>query len=167
MQALPAYRVRPVGDRLPDRWMTGTANHEGIAGTLAAIDYLAGLGQGANRRRALASAYRSIDEHEGALLDRLLSGLADIAGVRVWGIADRSRRAERLPTVALTHQKLTAPEIAERLGERGIFVWDGNYYAVDVTRALGLEPHGMVRIGLLHYNTADEVDRLLSELAAI
>jgi cysteine desulfurase family protein (TIGR01976 family) len=167
MEALPAYRVRPVGDALPDRWMMGTANHEGIAGTLAAIDYLAGLGRGDGRRAALASAYRAIVDHEGALLDRLLAGLAGIGDVRVWGIADRKRRTERVPTVAITHARLSPAAIAERLGERGIFVWDGNYYAVEVTRSLGLEPGGMVRIGILHYNTADEVDRLLQELGSL
>lgn len=172
MHALPAYQVRPAGNAMPGRWMTGTQNHEGIAGTLAAVEYLADLGRRlepscADRRAALAAAFARIGDHERTLCDRLLAGLQDIASVRIYGITDPSRAAERTPTVSFTHARLTPKQVAERLAAKGLFVWHGNYYALAVTEALGLEPEGMVRVGLLHYNTPSEVDRLLAEIRAL
>lgn len=165
---LPVYQARAAGDALPDRWSTGTHNLEGIAGTAAAIEYLAGLGGGDGELRdRLEASYALIREHEEALTRRLLAGLAAIDGVRVWGIADLDRPGERVATISITCDAMGAPALARHLGERGIFVWDGHFYALDVIEHLGLAPDGMVRIGLLHYNTAAEVDRLLEELAAL
>jgi cysteine desulfurase family protein (TIGR01976 family) len=169
LEALPAYKLRPAPDDLPGRWMTGTQNHEGIAGTLAAIEYLASLGRhlqpsAGSRRDALQAAYRGIEMFERLLLRRLLDGLRDLPQIRVWGIVDPERLSQRVPTVCFTHQRRTPREIAERLSKQGIFVWNGNYYALPLTEALGLEPDGAVRVGLLHYNTLDEVERLLTEL---
>jgi cysteine desulfurase family protein (TIGR01976 family) len=166
LERAPAYKLRPPSDTLPGRFMTGTPNHEGIAGTLAAIDYLADLGRAhapgaSDRRAALGTAFEVIRAHERGLFTRLLAGLRSQDDVKVWGITDPARLDERVPTVAFTHARHTPLEIARHLGERGVFVWDGNYYALPLTEALGLEPEGMVRVGLLHYNTADEVDRLL------
>lgn len=171
MAELPVYQVRPAGDAMPDRWMTGTQNHEGIAGTLAAIDYLADLGRdtgspGTSRREGLVEAFDRIGRYERALARRLLEGLSRNEAVRIYGITDLDRLAERTPTISFTHRDLTPREVAERLGEQGIFVWEGNYYALEVTEQLGLEPDGMVRVGMLHYNTADEVDRLVDAVAA-
>jgi len=162
MRNLPAYQVRPAGDELPGRWMTGTQNHEGIAGTLAAIDYLAELGDGDTRRARLLSAYGAITSHEAELGARLLAGLEGMSDITVWG-----RAQHRTPTFGITHARMAPAALARHLGDRGICVWEGNFYALEVTRALDLEPDGMVRIGLLHYNTADEVDRLLEELHAL
>ncbi len=170
MEALPAYRVRPASNEIPDRWMTGTQNHEGIAGTIAAIDYLASLAntdESLSRRQALALAFEEIKQHETPLLQRLMTGLAELEKITVWGIRDPARLAERLPTVSFTHADHTPLAIAQKLGERGIFVWDGNYYALEVTQSLGLEPDGMVRVGLLHYNTEREVEHLLGALRAL
>jgi cysteine desulfurase family protein (TIGR01976 family) len=173
LEELEAYKVRPAPDALPDKWMTGTQNHECIAGTLAAVEYLANLGRTTSGNvdldlsAALDSAFTSIRDYETDLVAHLLSGLAELPKIRVWGIADASRLDERLPTVSITHQDLTAEQLAKHLGERGIFVWDGNYYALPLTEALGVEPDGMVRVGLVHYNTRDEVDRLLRELLLI
>ena len=170
LESLPAYKVRPADDVLPDRWMTGTGNHEGIAGVAEAVAYLVDLGGGTavhgTRRLALATAYARIGAHESALCQRLLAGLARLP-VRVWGPSDPERVAERAPTIAFTHERRTPAEIAGALGERGVYVWHGNYYALELSRALGREPDGMVRVGLLHYNTADEVDRLLAHLAEL
>ena len=101
------------------------------------------------------------------LAARLLSGLAELPRFTVWGIPGTARLHERVPTVAVRHAELTAHEVAERLAEQGIFVWHGNFYALPLTEALGLEPEGVVRIGLLHYNTTGEVDRLLAALAEL
>ncbi len=168
MESLPAYKLRPPPETLPDRWMTGTQSHEGIAGTLAAVDYIADLGQdiaglGASRREALMAAFELIGAYERGLVQRLLEGLATIDDVRVWGITD-PRSAERAPTVSFTHFRCGTRAVAEHLAARGIFVWDGNFYAQPLTEALDLEPGGLVRVGFLHYNTTEEVDRLLAAL---
>ena len=166
---LPVYKLRPVSEELPQRWMTGTQNHEGIAGTLAAIDYLAGIGRrhgaaGASRREALCAAYEAIRTYEIGLAARLLERLAAIPSVRVLGITDPARGRERVPTVSLTYAQRSPVDVARHLARRGVFVWHGNYYALPLTRALGLEPQGMVRVGLLHYNTVDEIERLARAL---
>jgi cysteine desulfurase family protein (TIGR01976 family) len=173
LEELVAYKVRPSSNELPGKWMTGTQSHESIAGTLAAVEYLVELGRdaandpGLARRVALRSAYAAIADYESELTQRLLSGLEQLDAITVWGITDAANLDQRLPTVSITHNRLTATEVAEQLAERGIFVWNGNYYALQLTETLGLEPDGMVRIGLAHYNTAEEVDRLLGELASM
>jgi len=169
MVELPAYKLRPATDELPGRWMTGTQNHEGIAGTMAAIDYLAEIGRAhdpaaIDRPSALVAAYSAIVDYERTLVRHMLESLAEVKDLRVWGITDLDRLAERLPTVAITHSRRTPQEIAQHLADRGIFVWHGNYYALPLTESLGLEPEGMVRIGQLHYNTRDEIDRLIQAL---
>jgi cysteine desulfurase family protein (TIGR01976 family) len=172
MESLAAYKVRPAGDGIPDKWMTGTQNHEGIAGVLEAIEYLADLGRGfapqaPNRRAALVAAFGEIATYERQLCGQLIDGLARLAGVRVWGITDRERFGQRVPTVSMTHRKLTPLELADYLAGRGIFVWHGNFYALELSESLGLEPAGLVRLGLLHYNTSGEVEWLLAALAEL
>ncbi|REK11394.1 MAG: cysteine desulfurase-like protein [Planctomycetota bacterium] len=172
LERLEPYKVRPAADSLPDRWMTGTQNHEGIAGLLAAVEYLADLGRQVapgtrDRREALATAFEQIGGHERTLCAQLLEGLTRLKQVRVWGIADRQRLGERVPTVSITHAKRSPLEVADHLAERGIFAWHGNFYALEVSESLGLEPEGLVRLGLLHYNTASEVERLLAALSEL
>jgi cysteine desulfurase family protein (TIGR01976 family) len=169
LESLPAYKVRPASNELPEKWMSGTQSHESIAGALAAVEYLAGIGrtlssESQDRRSALATAFAGIRAYETELAEHLLNGLAEISSIKVWGITDRRRLSERLPTLSITHASLKAIELARRLAEQGIFVWHGNYYALQLTETLGLEPDGMVRIGLAHYNTRQEVDRLLRVL---
>jgi cysteine desulfurase family protein (TIGR01976 family) len=165
------YKVRPAPETLPDRWETGTQIHEGLAGVTAAIDYLADLGRhsdlasNATRRFALAAAYAAIRRHETALVAKMIRGLLEIPGLRFYGISDPARFDARVPTVGVrlaNHKPLAA---ATFLGDRGIFTWDGNYYALNLTERLGVEKDGgLLRIGLVHYNTAEEVDRLLAAL---
>ncbi len=163
---LPAYKVRPSPDGLPDRWMTGTQNHEGLAGVTAAIDYLADLGAPAPSRRArLLSALEKIRAHEAALARRLLDGLAARPRFRVWGITRPEDLAWRAPTVALTAADCTPEEMAAHLAAREIYAWHGNMYGLELTERLGLEETGgVLRLGLVHYNTAEEVDRTLAAL---
>ena len=147
-------------------------SHEAIAGTLAAVEYLADLGRqlkpdAADRREALKAAYAGIAAYELGLLEKLLDGLARLPGVKVWGITDPARFDQRVPTLSITHERLSPEALATQLGDQGIFACHGNFYALPLTEALGLEPHGMVRIGLLHYNTAEEVQRLLDVLAEL
>jgi cysteine desulfurase family protein (TIGR01976 family) len=173
LETLPAYKVRPASEALPVRWETGTLDHEGIAGTLAAIEYLADLGRAlepaaAGRRAAIEAAFRGIEAHEQELSRRAVARLAAVPGLTLHGIGDPARVAERTPTFAFTHARRTPSELARFLAGRGIFTWSGNFYALALTEALGLEPRGVLRAGFLHYNTVDEVERLgdaLLELA--
>lgn len=169
LQRLQPARLRPAPDSVPERWMTGTQNHEGIAGVMAAIDYLVSLGEAggdseSSRRLRLGAAFAQIRKHEQTLTMQLLSGLAELPGLRVWGITDPARFDERVPTVSVTHERLTPREMATSLAEEGLWTWPGNHYAQSFSEAAGLEPHGTLRIGLLHYNTSAEVDRLLEAL---
>ena len=109
----------------------------------------------------------SIREYEASLLNQLLDGLDQIPNIKVWGITDREQLHDRLPTLSITHQELSPKEVAQSLADVGIFVWHGNYYALPLTEALGVEPEGMVRIGLCHYNTQGEIERLLKHLASL
>jgi cysteine desulfurase family protein (TIGR01976 family) len=172
LERLRPYKVRPASDALPDRWETGTQTHECIAGVAAAIDYLAELGRHATvgqgdipRRDALLSAYRAIRQHEMALATRLIAGLVEIPGVRLFGISDPARFAQRVPTTAARFGNRSPLEAATFLGQRGIFTWDGNYYALNLTERLGVEKDGgFLRIGIVHYNTREEIERLLEAL---
>jgi cysteine desulfurase family protein (TIGR01976 family) len=173
LERLTAYKVRPAPDSLPGKWMSGTQNHEGIAGVLAAIDYIADVGRevagdvSLDRRSALDAAYEAIGAYERQLVQELISGLLKNRDVKVWGITDPSRASERLPTLSITHRRRSPEELANELGQHGIFVWHGNYYALNLTETLGLEPEGMVRTGLAHYNTREEVQRFLDVLGEL
>ena len=167
------YKVRPAPDSLPDRWETGTQMQELIAGIGAAVDYLAELGRrcdasAKDRRSALLAAYRATRQHEMTLLSRLVEGLLVIPGLQFFGIRDPKRFDERCSTVSVRLANHTPTQVAAFLGERGIFTWEGNYYALNLTERLGVEASGgLLRIGLVHYNTAEEVDRLLTALREI
>lgn len=181
------YKVRPAGNETPDRWETGTKNHEGMAGVTAAIEYLAelgtrdwrlGLGSDVsapkpqlpipNRRAALLAAMTTIQAYERGLLETLIAGLLEVPGLTFYGIRDPERFGQRTPTVSIRIEGHTPRELAEYLGERGIFTWDGNYYAMNLSERLGVEESGgMLRIGLVHYNTAEEVYTLLAALHEI
>ena len=167
---LRPYKVRPAGEVIPFRWETGTQNHEVQAGILAAVDYLVELGRralpsAASRRAALLAAYDVIRPYERSLGERLIKGLLAIPGITFYGIKEAARGAERVPTVAIRISGHTPRELASHLGERGIFTWDGNYYALNLSERLGVEPTGgMLRIGLVHYNMPEEVDRALEAL---
>jgi cysteine desulfurase family protein (TIGR01976 family) len=171
LEALPAYKLRPAPNTLPGKWMTGTQNHEGILGITAAIKYLARLdkqpGTRSARRDALVQSYQLIRQHEEDLCRRLLTGLANLPRFRIWGITDLDRLDERVPTVSVTHETQTPRQLAAALAQRGLYCWPGNHYALPFTQAMGLEPLGTLRMGLLHYNTLEEVDPLLAALAEL
>ena len=170
LERLRAYRVRPAGDALPGKWETGTKNHEGLAGAAAAIDYIAGLGvaygsaaPAAPRRQKLAAAWQVIGEYERLLMDRLITGLKAIPRVRIYGITNRMDWDKRMATVSIRKEGLTPEKLALKLADQNIFVWNGNFYAVSISERLGVEQSGgLVRIGLAHYNTIEEIDRCLA-----
>jgi cysteine desulfurase family protein (TIGR01976 family) len=176
LDALPTYKLRPASDRFE----TGTLNFEGIAGARAAVEYIAEVGRAyggdhagrfagmtAGRRRDAHAGMAAIRAYEMPLFGRLLDGLEAIPGVRTWGITERTRFEERTPTAAITFARTTPEAVAVTLGERGIATWWGDFYATGPIERLGLQPEGVLRIGLTHYNTSDEVDRLLAELREI
>src|SRR5262249_40511328 len=127
----------------------------------------ASLGGGGDLKTALANGYAAIQRHETALAKEFCDGLPRLTAWRLWGIAEPSCFVDRVATFGLTHRTRTAAEIAAFLADRGIFTWAGHFYAVELIERLGLAPHGMLRIGFLHYNTAEEVGRTLEALAAI
>ncbi len=164
------YKVRPATDFLPDRWETGTQVQELIAGIEAAVNYLAELGRrhdpaAIDRRSALLAAYRATMQHERNLVTYLIQGLLQIPNLKFLGITDPRRFGERCSTVSVRIGNHNPTAIAKFLGDYGIFTWDGNYYALNLTERLGVEQHGgLLRIGLVHYNTLEEVERLLAAL---
>ena len=178
---LDPYKVRPASDDLPHRFETGTLNHEGMAGTTAAVDYFAWIGRELGgpaycerhakfngRRREIRAAMDCMFDYEVPMTRRLIAGLQALPGVRVHGITNPNAMARRVPTVSFTAEGHHPRDIASALGERGIYVWSGHNYALEPVRLLGLEESGgVLRVGLVHYNTADEVERALEEIAAI
>ena len=171
LEQFQPYKVRPASNATPDRWETGTKNHEGMAGVTAAVDYLAALGagqEGTTRRTALLAAMNEIQAYERMLSEKLIAGLLEIPGLTFYGIRETERFGQRTPTVAIRIARFSPRELAEQLGERGIFTWDGNYYALNLAERLGVqEDGGMLRIGLVHYNTIEEIERLLVALHEI
>jgi cysteine desulfurase family protein (TIGR01976 family) len=191
---LHPYKVRPLTDAVPNRWEWGTLNHECIAGITACVDYIASLGSNAgtitnhvrtaalgrpssaarpsDRRAAIISAFEAIHHYEHGLMARLMTGISKIPNIKIYGITDPARFAERCPTIALRVVNQTADQtplaLSKKLGDEGFFTWDGNYYALNLTERLDVEKTGgFLRIGLVHYNTAEEVDRLLIALEKI
>jgi cysteine desulfurase family protein (TIGR01976 family) len=170
---LHPYKVRANTNIVPNRWEWGTLNHECIAGITACVDYLADLGRRANpaassRRAAVLAAYDAIHRYEHGLMEALIRGLGAIPGLTLYGISDPACFDQRCPTLAVRIAGHTPLELATKLGERGFFTWDGNYYALNLTERLDVEKDGgFLRIGLVHYNTMEEVERLLVTLREI
>jgi len=173
LKRLEPYKVRANTNAIPNCWEWGTLNHECIAGITACVDYLADLGRHVNpsasgRRVALLAGYDAIQKHERGLMENLIGGLLAIPGLKLYGISDPKRFDQRCPTIAVRIKGHTPLELATQLGERGFFTWDGNYYALNLTERLDVEKDGgFLRIGLAHYNTGDEVERLLAALREI
>ena len=170
LERFKPYKVRPATDVSPESWETGTQVQELIAGIAAAVDYIAELGRhcdstAKSRREALQAAYRATHQYETGLLTPLIAGLQAIPGMRIFGITDAKRFDERCSTLSFRLSDHAPTKIAAFLGDRGIFTWDGNFYALNLSERLGVEQHGgVLRVGLVHYNTAEEVDRLLAAL---
>jgi selenocysteine lyase/cysteine desulfurase len=167
LESLRPYKVRPSRNTVPDRWETGTLPHESLAGLIAAVDYIVDLsgGKSDDRRRAVLQGLEAIHQQESELSRRFLTGIAEADRLRLYGISDPERLRERTPTFAIRLGDEPPVETAERLADRGIFVWDGDYFALEVMERLGLQSTGgAVRIGFCHYNTVDEVDRVLEAL---
>lgn len=186
LEKFPAYKVRPASDKAPDRWETGTQNHEGLAGLVGVMDYLALLGREystrysnaldadsrsalyTGRQRELKIAMQAIMDYERGLSAQLLTGLREIKGIQVYGITDQQQLAWRVPTIACNIEGHSPRELAEQLASSGVFAWDGNYYALGIMERLGLEEKGgALRLGMAHYNTLNEIDRVLECLEKV
>ena len=177
LESLTAYKVRPADNHAPWKWETGTQSHESLAGLVGTMKYLEWLGETygqasghfrSDRSTILHAAMNAIQSHEAVLKVRMLDGLMALPRTRLYGITDHGRLDQRVPTFAIRMEHHTPLQIAQYLSERAIAVWSGNYYALNLTEQLGVEDSGgMVRIGLAHYNTAEEVDRLLNDLSEL
>lgn len=177
LEKLFAYKVRPATNSLPGRFETGTQNHEGIAGVLGALEYFQWVGRefgndvsgnDSGRRLELKQGMTAIHAYELELGRALLSALQSIPGLRLYGLTDPDRLEERVATFSFRLKDMPPRLVAEKLAQAGLYVWDGNYYALNVTERLGVEASGgMVRVGAVHYNTLEEVERLRDALAKI
>ncbi|HEV2582768.1 MAG TPA: cysteine desulfurase-like protein [Ktedonobacteraceae bacterium] len=186
LERFPAYKVRPASNQAPERWETGTQNHEGLAGLVGVLDYLALLGREQSERyqhafedsqgrplytgrpRDLKIAMQALMDYERGLTAYLLAGLREIAGIQVYGITNPQQLARRVPTVICNLAGHSPRAVAERLATQAIFAWDGNYYALGIMERLGIEEQGgALRLGMAHYNTVEEIDRTLSCLEQI
>ncbi len=174
LRQLQAYRVRPAGEELPGKWETGTQNHEAMAGVTAAIDYLAAVGveHGAarsedNRRQKLIAAWSVIQAYERTLTERLVTGLLDLPGIRIYGLTEPADWHRRVATVAVRRRGVTPERLAQALADENIFAWNGSFYALSASERMGVEGNGgWLRLGLVHYNTLEEVDHCLRVLDA-
>jgi cysteine desulfurase family protein (TIGR01976 family) len=173
LKRLQPYKLRALTNDVPNRWEMGTLNHECIAGITACVDYLADVGKHLDgsataRRAAIKAAFEKIQLYERALAARMIKGLLTIPNLKFYGITDQQRLAHRTPTFAVRIQDHTPLELASKLGDRGFFTWDGNYYALNLTERLDVEKNGgFLRIGLVHYNTVEEVDGVVAALRDI
>jgi cysteine desulfurase family protein (TIGR01976 family) len=165
LAGLDAYKVRPAPSDPPGKLETGTQSFESMAGVTAAVDYLASLSGkvGGSRRDRLQDAYSAIGDHERTLSERFLSGLESVPGARVYGVPIADQR--RVATFAIGIEGHSPDSVAAHLARAGVYVWSGHYYAVNAIDRLGvLDQGGLVRIGFVHYNTLEEVDRALEAL---
>jgi cysteine desulfurase family protein (TIGR01976 family) len=180
LEQLEPYKVRPAPAEPPGCFETGTQSHEGMAGTAAAVEYFAAIGQtmGAGfhanypdfsgRRLHAHAAMDCLFDYETALSSQLIEGLSELAGVKVQGITANDALDRRVPTVSFTHESVRPEVIAEKLAAQNIFVWSGHNYAVEAAQLLGIyERGGAVRIGPVHYNNSNEINELLNALGDI
>ena len=164
LSELAPYKLRPAPANSPDKWETGTQSFESLAGVTAAVDYIASLGHGATRRAQIASAYEAIGVHDRLLSDHFLTGIGAMDHVTLYG---RPTPVGRTSTFAIDVDGVSPATVADSLGANGCFVWSGDYYAYEVMLRLGKAPQGLVRIGFVHYNTEEEVDRVLREISEL
>jgi selenocysteine lyase/cysteine desulfurase len=162
LRELAPYKLRPAPADSPDKWETGTQSFESLAGVEAAVDYIASMGEGIDRRERIVSAYENMSDHETVLTNRFLAGVEALPNVTLFG---RTSAESRTATFAIDVEGVSPAAAADTLGEAGCFVWSGDYYAYEVMHRLGKAPEGLVRIGFVHYNTQEEVDRVLTEIS--
>jgi cysteine desulfurase family protein (TIGR01976 family) len=167
LRELPAYRVRPAGDEPPTKWETGTGNFEAMSALLGTLSYLCSLVEevGTNQATQLRAVMEAIKRSECALSEQLLAGLSTLPGVRIYGLTDPAQFDRRVPTVSFTFDGHDPMDVARELGVRGIFSWAGDHYAVEPLAQLGITATG--RVGLVHYNLPEEIDRFIGALAEI
>ena len=159
------YKVRPAGEDLPHKFETGTLSHEGMAGTLGAIEYLEQFGTGETRARRIASAWGNLADYEHGITLKLIEGLKTFKGSSIRGITSANAMHRRVPTVSFTLDGHHPETLAKAFAKDNIFVWSGHNYAIEPVSRMGLmDKGGVLRVGLAHYNTEAEVDALLSSL---
>ena len=165
LERLEAYKVRASSNKPPGKWETGTQSFESIAGLRASVAYLTQMSMNGGGVR---SALDVIKMYERGLSLRFLEGAGSVPGLRVYGITDPERVDERTPTFGVTLEGWSPRQLAEQLGGEGMFVWDGHFYALTIVDRLGLsDTGGLVRIGFAHYNSPEEVSRLLEALTRL
>ncbi len=175
LERLKAYKARPVPESLPEKWETGTLNHEGMAGFISAVDYIAEIGvkyggvkKDSSRRDKIKKAFEVIKIYESKLSIEMLDRLSNIKNLKIYGIKEKSRLNQRVPVFSMRKEGKNPREIAKILASENIFCWSGHFFAIEVVRRLGFEEKGgFLRIGLVHYNTFEEIDKFISLIERI
>jgi cysteine desulfurase family protein (TIGR01976 family) len=160
LEEIFTYKVRPAGSDAPHKFETGTLSHEGMAGCTGAVDHLASLGKGGTRRECLTAAWNIVESHEQSLSLQLIENIRNIKGLKVRGITSANAMHRRVPTVSFTIEGKAPDQLAKHFASENMFVWSGHNYAIEPIKAMGLtDKGGVLRVGLAHYNTAEEVDQ--------
>lgn len=175
LDKLRPYKVRAASDDLPGRFVNGTTNREALAGVHGAIDYLANLGdlfggtaESDDLRTRLAAGFAATKRWDDRLAQRLIAGLQSIAGIRILGITDAAALDRRVSTVTFIHEAIPSAAIARGFAREGVQVWDGHNYGLEPNRRLGVLERGSgLRVGPVHYNTLEEVDRVIALLPRV
>lgn len=176
LDALPAYKIRPAPDKLPDKWMNGAQSYETLAGVVAAMEYLVSVGQDhpeykgiypqfSGRRLHLKSAMTAIAGYENSLTWKFIEEMKSRPEYKLWGVKDQQDAEWRVPTIAVSREDEQSNEMALYLADKGIYIWSRSVYSISLSERLGLEKTGgFLRVGFVHYNTPEEVDTLLEAL---
>lgn len=178
LDSLPAFKIRPAPNVLPDKWINGAQSYETPAGATAAMEYLASIGrdhpeynerfsQFAGRRQNLKTAMTAIQDYENGLTWQFIDGMKNLPQYRIWGITDKKDADQRVPTIAVSRDGEQSNDMALSLSDKGINIWSRSVYSISLSERLGLEKTGgFIRVGFVHYNTSEEVNTLLNALDA-
>ncbi len=170
LERLMTYKARPVPDSLPEKWETGTLNHEGMAGFTSAVDYIGEIGvkyggasKDSPRREKIKRAFEMIGEHELKLAETFLERAFSIKNLKIYGIRKREQLNQKVPVFSMRKDGVSPEEMAKILASENIFCWDGHFFAIEMVRRLGLEDKGgLLRIGFVHYNTIEEIEKFFN-----
>lgn len=175
LEKLIPYKARPVPDILPEKWETGTLNHEGMAGFISAVEYIGDIGvkygsakKESSRREKIKKAFEAIEDYERELMVCLLERLSEIKDLKIYGIKEKAKLNQRVPVFSMRKEGFHPKEIAKILATENIFCWNGHFFAIEIVKRLGLEEKGgLLRIGLVHYNTKEEIEKFVSVIKKI
>lgn len=175
LERLKAYKVRPVPETLPEKWETGTLNHEGMEGFISAVNYIAEIGvkygetrENSSRREKIKRAFELIREYESRLAETFIERALSTKNLKIYGIKDKKKFSQRVPVFSIRKDEVSPYEMAKIFASENIFCWSGHFFAIEIVRRLGLEDKGgFLRVGFVHYNTIEEIEKFFAILEKI